>query len=268
MTCGQFDNLRNEGHRAADALPADAREHLQHCDRCREMQTLLDFPGPDVELPAGLEVRITNRIVSGLRAVSPLPSDSVLMASLLSLTALVITAGASWLGVNGWAALAPSQALSVFALLAASTFLIAYVTTHQMVPGATQRIAPVAAITAVFLATLSAALLLFPSQNSKQFVEVGLQCWRRGLLVSAGAALLFFPVLRRAAWLSPVRFGAATGCLSGLAGLTVLEICCPLPERGHISVWHVGAALTATVIGTLVAAITARYRNLNPHPPE
>ncbi len=263
MTCEQVDALRDEGRNRESPLPRNAREHIQYCERCRRFQTFWDSPALPVEISPEIQARITERIVTGLRPVSPLPSNPVLIAWLLLLTAIAITAGAWWLGQAGWHALAPWQSVTIFSLLSGSTLLMAHVVTQQMVPGARQRIAPLLAITAVFVSILIAILLLFPYKHDPDFVPTGLKCWERGLAAGTGAALLFFPVLRRGAWLSPLKLGAATGCLAGLSGLTVLEIYCPYLDRGHIGFWHFGAALTATLIGVGIAAIGRRRRTVN-----
>ena len=258
MRCDQIDDLRNEGHRTEASLPQEAREHLDSCNRCREFQAFWDSPAATVKASPEVQTRITQQIVCSLRPVSRLPSNLVLVAWLSSLTAVAIAAGIWWLGAAGWQVLAPLQSATVFSLLGASIFLIANVLTNQMVPGARQRIAPSYAILGAFLSFLIAILLLFPYKLDPNFIEVGLRCWGRGLLVATGAAALFYPVLRRGAWLSPVRLGAAVGCLAGLAGLAALEITCPDLDREHIGVWHVGAALTATLIGAAIpyAAVT------------
>jgi hypothetical protein len=74
-------------------------------------------------------------------------------------------------------------------------------------------------------------------------------CWRIGMMYSSGAALLSFFVLRRAAWLSPVMLGTATGIFTGLAALTVQEIYCPYLDAGHIAVFHMGSFFSAALLG-------------------
>lgn len=261
MTCEEIDDLRTEGRPTDAGLAQSAREHLQSCERCREFQALWDSPMPTVEIPLEVQARITRHIVSGLQPVSPLPSNLVLIARLLLLAGIATTTGAWWLGQAGWYALAPWQSVTVFSLLSGSTLLMAQVVTQQMVPGARQRIAPSVAITVVFVSLLVAILLLFPYKRDPDFVRTGLGCWERGLAAGTGAALLFFPMLRRGAWLSPLKLGAATGCLAGLSGLTVLEIYCPYLDRGHIGFWHLGAALTATLIGVAIGAIGLMLRD-------
>ncbi|MGI9071837.1 MAG: NrsF family protein [Bryobacteraceae bacterium] len=260
MTCDQLDDLRNQGSSPGHALPRSAQEHLQSCGRCREFQAFWDAPMPGAEVPAEVQARITQGIVSTLWPVSPLPSDRVLVTTLLLLAVVVVAAGRCWLGEAGWQALAPSQSAVVFSLLAASMLVIAYVTCCQMVPAALQRISPGLAITGVCAAVSGAILLLFPYEKDVHFLARGLSCWALGLICATAAAIVFFGVLRRSASLSPLRLGASTGFLAGLVGLAVLEIYCPYLDRGHIGVWHLGAALTAMLIGIGVAAVGLTVR--------
>ncbi|MGI8959189.1 MAG: NrsF family protein [Bryobacteraceae bacterium] len=244
-------------------LPRGAVEHIHECQRCREFQAFWDLPTPAAEVPPEIQTRIAQQIVTGLRPVSPLPSNLVLIALLLLLAVVAIATGVWWLGEAGWQALAPLQSAVVFSFLGTGVLLIAHVVIRQMVPGARQWIATPVAITGVLASILTAVLLFFPYKPNPDFVSAGLRCWGRGLLVATGAAVLFFLVLRRGAWLSPMKLGAATGCLAGLVGLTVLEINCPNLDRAHIGFWHLGAALTATLIGAATPAISIRFRSWN-----
>ena len=58
--------------------------------------------------------------------------------------------------------------------------------------------------------------------------------------------------------------GAAAGLLAGLAGVTVLEIYCPYLDRLHIIVGHLGAAVTAALVGAVLGAFNTKIRRLRP----
>ena len=261
MTCNEFDELRDKGRGTGAALPPSAQEHLRSCERCRKLQTCWESSDEMETVPEALQARITENIVTALEPVSPLSSDSGLVASLLLLVSVAVAIGTMWLGHQGWQALALWQAATVFGLLIGSTVLMAYVVIRQMVPGALQRMEPKLAMSAVFVSILTAVLLLFPYHSSSKFISAGIFCLERGLLTAAGAAVLFYSVLRRGEWLSPVKLWSATGCLSGLTGLIVSEIYCSNLDRGHIAVWHLGAAVTATLIGGVAAAAGLRVRD-------
>ncbi|MGI8959317.1 MAG: NrsF family protein [Bryobacteraceae bacterium] len=65
-----------------------------------------------------------------------------------------------------------------------------------------------------------------------------------GIRFAAAAAVLFWFILRRGAILSPQETGATTGLLSGLVGVSVLEMHCQNLNAWHISLftsWRCGA---------------------------
>ena len=66
-------------------------------------------------------------------------------------------------------------------------------------------------------------------------------------------------MLRRGFFLNPVLYGATAGLITGLIGVTVLEIYCPYLNRLHISVAHIGAAFTATLTGAMVGKILSKF---------
>ena len=51
--------------------------------------------------------------------------------------------------------------------------------------------------------------------------------------------------------------GLAKGTLAGLAGVTMLELHCPIFEAPHVLVWHIAVLPVCGVAGALVAR-TAR----------
>jgi hypothetical protein len=256
MTCDQFDDF----HNSVERLPASAREHLRNCERCRDIRMIWDAPLAAVDLPPDLQIRITNDLVSKLRPVRPAPGDGILMLSLVGLALLAAAAGVWRLGDAGWKALAPRQAAVVFSCLGGALLLISHVATRRMIPGARQRISPAIAIVTVCAVLSAAVLLMFPYARDEEFVRRGLLCWARGMMFATAAAALFFPILRRSAWLTPLGLGAATGFLAGLSGVTVLEICCPNLDGAHVGVWHLGTALTSMLIAITAAAMAAHRK--------
>jgi hypothetical protein len=75
---------------------------------------------------------------------------------------------------------------------------------------------------------------------------------------SSSAALLSVLILRRAAWLSPVALGTATGMYAGLTAMTVQEIYCPILSIEHIAAFHLGTVLSSALIGTILGLIVPR----------
>jgi hypothetical protein len=48
---------------------------------------------------------------------------------------------------------------------------------------------------------------------------------------------------------------AAPACWPAFSGLTLLEIFCPNPNKYHILLWHIGAALVSTIGGAAMGWI-------------
>ncbi len=261
MTCRSVDDLRLRGELSwPRVLSEGVREHFQTCERCRQLQSLWDSPLPGSSVPPEVESRITQRIVDTLSPVSPLPSLALLTTLLLLIAALVITVEALCVGQAGWHALSSRQAAAIFFSLGGALIVMARVVTGQMIPAIRQWLSPALVISLVSLAVMTVIVSFFPYHPDPRFLARGLRCWIIGSSCSLISALCFSLVLRRSAWLSPIRLGAATGFLSGLVGLTVLEIFCPYLQRDHIGVWHFGSAVTCMLLGFLLGAAVGKYR--------
>jgi Negative regulator of sigma F len=258
MSCEDMDRLRiRSPQSSSSAWAEDARQHLASCARCAQLQASLDRPAR-VDFPDALQARIEAAILPGLTPVAPLPSVWRVTLTLL-LAALAVIAAANWrLGVLGWYARNTMQASVDLTLLGISMLAIANILAYQMTPGSS-RVAPSSFyIGAPLLALLAAEAALFSYRWSPDFVPLALSCWEIGVTCAALSAPLFWFVLRRGLPLNPVSYGAAAGLLAGLTGVIVLEIYCPNLDRLHISVGHIGAAITSTVVGAAVGAIKRR----------
>jgi hypothetical protein len=75
---------------------------------------------------------------------------------------------------------------------------------------------------------------------------------KNGLTYSLPTAFLLWLLFWRGAMLYPKNIGAAEGGLSGLIGLSVLELNCQNLDVFHILVWHLGVVLISSVAGALV----------------
>jgi hypothetical protein len=173
---------------------------------------------------------------------------------LLCLALAAVAGGAFVLGGAGWRAMALWQASVSFSLLAAGLVVMSRLVIGNMAPSALRPPGSTVVIPAIGAILLVDLMSLFPYKPDPLFLSHGLKCWELALLTSLCAGALFAVILRRGAWLSPVAQGTATGFLSGLVGLTVIEIYCPLLDRAHRSVWHFGATLTAALLGAASGA--------------
>ncbi len=258
MQCDDLDQLRTESAASKSATwPPEAQEHLASCGRCTRLQAVLDSAElPD--FPTALQNRIEAAILPDLKRVSPLPGAWHITATLL-LWAIAVVAAANWcLGVAGWQARSSLQVSVDFTLAAFSILVLAFTLANQMAPGH-PRVAPAwTFIVTPLLALLGAVVLLFGYRWSPNFWPRAFSCWEIGVACAALSAPLFWLVLRRGFSLNPVSQGAMTALLGGIVGVMVLEIHCPNLDRMHIATGHIGAALTAVLVGAALSAIATR----------
>ena len=168
---------------------------------------------------------------------------------------------ANWqLGIAGWLARNSLQVSVDFTLLGISILVVALALAKQMAPGSQQAAPAWAFIVTPLLALLAAVVLLFGYRWSPNFWPRAFACWEIGVACAALSAPLFWLVLRRGFSLTPVSQGAMTGLLAGFVGVTVLEIHCPNLDRMHIADGHIGAAVTALLVGAALSAIVSKIQ--------
>jgi hypothetical protein len=253
-----MDRLRTSSpHGSSSAWPPEARRHLESCERCSQLQAVLES-SVQTDFPEALRDRIESAILPGLRPVSPLPSAMRVAVTLL-LCSIVVVAAANWrLGLAGWRARSSLQAAVDFSLLGIGVLALANILAHQMAPGSSRRAAVGLDLGVPLLALLTADASLFGYRWNPAFVPLALSCWEIGVACAAVSAPLFWLALRRGFSLDPVGHGATAGLLAGLVGVTVLEIYCPYLDRLHISVSHIGAAVTSALAGAALGGIKSR----------
>jgi hypothetical protein len=263
MSCDELDRLRAESpHSASSAWPGEARRHLESCERCSQLQALLDGSS-QMDFPEALQGRIEAAILPGLRPVSPLPGAWRVVAALL-LCAIVVIATANWrLGVEGWDARGVLQSAVDFSLLAISVLALANLLAQQMAPGSRYRAAVWVWLAAPVVALLAAVASLYGDIWKPDYVAWAVSCLKIGTACAAVSAPLFWLALRRGFALHPIAHGATAGLLSGLVGVTVLEIYCPYLDRFHIFVSHIGVAIIAALAGAAFGWIKNRVASRN-----
>jgi hypothetical protein len=256
MSCDSLDRLRTS-FPDRSAWPPEARRHLESCERCSRLQAALDS-SLQADFPEALRDRIEGAVLRDLRPVSPVPGAMRVAVTLL-LCSVVVIAAANWrLGLAGWRARSSVQASVDFGLLGISVLVLADVLAHQMAPGSRRRAAVGLYLGVPLLALLTADVSLFSYRWNPAFAPLALSCWEIGVTCAAVSAPLFWLALRRGLSLNPVSHGATAGLLAGLVGVTVLEIYCPYLDRLHISVSHIGAAVTSALAGAAVGGIKSR----------
>lgn len=258
MSCDDLDRLRAESPGSSSAgWLREAQQHLESCERCSQLQALLDS-SPPADFPQALQDSIEAAILPHLQPVSLLPSALRVTVALL-LCSIVVIAAANWrLGLAGWRARSSLQASLDFGLLGVSVLMLANILAHQMAPGSRRRPAVWLCLAIPVVALLAVDASLFSDIWKPDFLRLALSCWEIGVTCAAITAPLFWVVLRRGFSLNPVSHGATTGLLAGLVGVTVLEIYCPYLDRLHISAAHIGAAVTSALAGAALGGIKSR----------
>jgi hypothetical protein len=83
----------------------------------------------------------------------------------------------------------------------------------------------------------------------RNLVKEGIPCLVAGLAVAIPTGLAVGLVLRRGFVLDWSAAGIAVGCLSGLAGLGMLELHCANLKAIHVIVWHLAVVITSGALG-------------------
>ena len=260
MSCDDLDRLRARSpHSSSSDWPSEAQQHLASCERCSLLQVAMDRPLQE-EFSEALQEKIEKAILPDLQPVSPMPGVLQVTVTLL-ICALIVIAAANWrLGLAGWHARNRLQAGVNFSLLGISILTLANALAQQMMPGSRRRTSVGLYLAAPLLALLAADISLFGYRWNPNFLSPALSCWEIGIACAAISAPCFWLVLRRGFSLDPVGHSTTAGLLAGLVGATVLEIYCPYLDRLHTSVAHVGAALTAAVLGAVVGSVKSRVQ--------
>lgn len=263
MQCNDLDRLRADN---PQSQPKDwssaAKEHLAGCERCAQLDTFL-IQAQHVDFSATLQRKIEDGIIHELRAVTPIPSTLRVSVGLVVI-ALAMTAVSNYhLGADGWQARSAVAFSANAGIVAIAFALLARNVSHAMSPGSSRQSAlslfsPYLALP--LIALFASNTVLYSYREMTEFAPLALHCWKIGVTVAALCAPLFWLLLRRGFVLNFVAEGAAVGLMSGLVGVTVLEIFCPLLERGHIAAGHIGAAITATLVGAIIAGALGRIK--------
>ena len=248
MNCDDLD-LALIGEFGGSPLSLDAQEHLKGCKRCQELVRALTAPiSPDEPSRCDLS-QIERRLIADLRAVRPVLSSRYLCVAFGAIFVSAVFLDVHRLGAFAVAAMSPLQWFTILGALTISTCLMIYSLVHQMVPGSRHRVSQELLPIAIVISLMVTITVLFQFQNDRDFWAGARACLMTGTPIGFVTALPFWFVLRRGAILSPIVTGAAAGLLSGLVGMSTLEIHCPNLEACHILVSHLGVSLLCSIGG-------------------
>jgi hypothetical protein len=217
----------------------------------------------DRALPRGAEAaaigRVEGAILKDLRPVRPLAPAWVFTLSFVALFAAAAAASASALGMHGLPVLSGLQRGLIFPALLATAWLAAAACTRAMSPAAGSRLGGAALVLAVGVFPIVFALV-FHDYDARNLVREGIPCLVAGLCVAIPTGLAIAWILRRGFVLDWSAAGIAAGALSGLAGLTMLELHCANLKAIHVIVWHVAVVLVSGMLGLGIGSIAGAAR--------
>jgi hypothetical protein len=244
--------------RSGTELPSEAREHVETCPGCRALASSVDSADVQSTADTALLERIRRSVLSSVTPVRPLASVRVYALAFLIIFGVVAVAGGLRFGIYGLPALSVIQRIAIFPVLLALAGLAALTTARSMRPGAEALSGGI-----VFAISLIAEEVVFFSifhdYSFGHFLQWGTGCLRSGLLCAGPAALLMWVFVRRGYIVAPVSTGAAVGALAGMAGLTALELHCPILTIPHVAIWHMGILVISVGLGALIGWL-ARFR--------
>ncbi len=246
MNCRDLDALLFGG----GELPPEARRHLATCARCRALAAALRDQTAK-PLDKALLDRVRATVPPHLKPVKPLAPSWAFSAICLLIAAGAAAAFAAAIGFHGLPVLSAGKAVLIFGVLTAAMLLASFAISRNMRPGArTVRATVVCGLS--FAAVELTFWWLFSNYELGSFVREGMACFRAGMICSVIAAALLWMPVRRGYFVAPVPAGATIGALSGLAGLTMLELHCPIQLVPHLMVWHAAVVVASAALGAAV----------------
>jgi hypothetical protein len=241
-----------------EGLQPGIREHLERCESCRGMWSLLARAENPPALSAQIQESIERNVLGSLQPVRPLPGRKQLAAAFF-LVFVIFSAGfAAVTGSGGFAAI---PAVS-FAILAAAIVgvaaIVAVLLSVEMIPGE-RRCCDHRTVALGSLALLLGIIALaFPWESGQGLLSQSWHCFRQGAVFSLPAGVLAVLVLRWGAPLSWPAVGACAGMLAGLTGLGVLHVACPMHTANHIALEHWSVPAAGMAAGFLLGKCLPR----------
>lgn len=251
MTCRDFEEVFSSA-----VLDREAEEHIAECEDCRSLRAAVEAGASSAKPDNSVLDRIRGPLLSSLSPVRPLAPVAAFAALFLCIFGAAAVLGVLKFGIYGWPALSVLQRVVIFLVLIAFAVLSAAMAARHMRPGA-RTIGGGLLFTLTFAAIEAVFLILFHDYSLGRFVHWGTGCLRSGLLCAIPAALVIWFIVQRGYVLRPVSAGAAIGCIAGLAGLTALEVHCPILTIPHVAVWHAAVVVVCAAAGALIGLAAA-----------
>ncbi len=250
MTCQEVNEyLDRTSVTEASALPEMLRKHLDSCDCCRRLWSLLSGPSTADQVSDPVRSRIEHDLLSSLEPVKPLPQPGW-----LTLQFALVFGGFSALFVGLLAASnAPGVTSLPFAVFTGVVGVVALwlsvTLSREMIPGEIWRMSRVATHAVAVIGLFGAAALVFPWRMNEPFFQEAWKCYKAAFMLSVPAAAVALLLLRRGVLFSPRFACAGAGFLGGLVGIIALHFSCPTIGAPHIALGHLMVPATGAAIG-------------------
>jgi hypothetical protein len=236
---------------AGAQLSAEAREHIQSCAECRSLISSVDSADAPYTVDTVLLERIQRSVLSSVAPVRPLAPTAVFALAFVVIFGAIAYAGALRLGIHGLPVLTVVQRIAIFTTLLALAVTAAFAAARSMRPGI-RTVSGGVVFIIVLIAAEAVFFSVFHDYRVGRFLHWGAGCLRSGLLCAIPAALLIWLLARRGYIVAPISTGAAIGALAGLAGLTALELHCPILTIPHVAIWHAGVLVISIAVGAFI----------------
>jgi hypothetical protein len=197
--------------------------------------------------------RVARNLGSNLQPVRPLPALWILASGLILICVAVALAGAMYLGPFGIRKMSALEIGLIFCVLGILVWIAAASSVAEMIPGSGRPAAPWIVSVSGCAALAAVFGLLFQDYGVVRFVPRGVACLTAGVAFALPASLATWWLLRRGFAVDSVAAGLAKGTLAGLAGVTMLELHCPIFEAPHVLVWHIAVLPVCGAAGMLAA---------------
>ena len=163
------------------------------------------------------------------------------------------------LGPHGIQKMSEVEIWLIFSVLGILVWVAAVLSVTETIPGSRRPVAPWILLVCGCAGLAAVFAMLFHDYRMERFVPQGMACLTAGVAFALPAFIATWWVLRRGFTVNPAAAGLVQGTLAGLAGVTMLELHCPIFEAPHLLVWHIAVLPVCGAAGVLAA------RTLLPH---
>ena len=197
---------------------------------------------------AVVSAKILAAMARDTKPVRPLPGTMTMGAIFFLLCWAVAIVGGIAAGPKGFQLLTQVEWISIFGVLAAVTAGAAMLAARSMRPAAGRLYGGWPAAVSLVVAEM-VFLAVFQDYDASHFIHAGLVCLGLGSAFAIPVTCIAWLVMSRGFVVERVTGGMLAGLVGGLAGLSMLEVHCPLLTVPHVGFWHVAVVVVGLVFG-------------------